>query len=95
MGGCTRQILPAAQEDSSWTTRRAGYPSNPESPGEICVALGQRALEQDLVRPVRVREHAEEDDVQQALAPRRLLDGNVAVQPRHLRSVMVPLADDL
>ena len=56
--------------------------------------LGSALSSQILYRPVRGKEHAEEEDVQQALAPRRLLDGNVAVQPRRLRSVMVPLADD-
>ena len=74
-------------------TRRAGCPYQIPDVREI-LALGQRALETDFVRPVRVKEHAEEEDVQQALAPRRLLDGNVVVQPRRLRSVMVPLADD-
>ena len=61
---------------------------------EVDVALRPRALEPDLVRPVGVKEHAEEEDVQQALAPRRLLDGDVAVQPRVLCPVVVSLADD-
>ena len=63
--------------------------------GKIDVALGPRALEPDLVRPVRVEEDAEEEDVEQARAPRRRRDGDVAVQPRRLGPVVVPLADDL
>ena len=63
--------------------------------GEVDVSFGPRALQPVLVRPVRVEEHAEEQHVFQTVAPRPLFDGDVAVQSRLLRPVVVPLSDGL
>lgn len=62
---------------------------------EVDVSLWPRALEPVLVRPVRVEEDAEEEDVQQTPAPRRLLDSDVAIEPRVFRPVAVSLSDRL
>ena len=61
---------------------------------KINVAFRSRTLEPNLVSPVRIKEHAEEKNVQQTLAPRpsRLLDGDIAVEPRVFRPVMISLA---
>ena len=63
--------------------------------GEVDVSLWTRALEPVPVRPVRVEKDGEEGEVEQTLAPRRLLDGDVAVQTGLFRPVVVPLSDDL
>ena len=59
------------------------------------MSFGPRALQPVLVRPVRVEEHAEEQDVFQTVAPRPPFDGDVAIHPCLLRPIVVPLADSL
>jgi hypothetical protein len=59
------------------------------------VSLWTCALEPVPVRPVRVEKEGEEEDVEQALAPRRRVDGDVAVQTGLFRPVVVAFSDGL
>ena len=59
------------------------------------MSLWTRALEPVPVRPVRIEKEGEEDDVEQALAPRRRGDGDVTVQTRLFRPVVVAFSDGL
>ena len=61
------------------------------------MSLWTRALEPVPVRPVRVEKEGEEEEVEQARAPRpsRRVDGDVAVQTRLFRPVVVAFSDGL
>jgi hypothetical protein len=61
---------------------------------KINVAFRSRTLKPNFVRPMRIKEHAKEKNVQQKLdAPCRLrLDGDIAVESRVFGPVMISLS---